>query len=227
MDRMPNQSYLSVWCRDFPEDRILERIAMVLATVPFSTTRPGIEQVTVRAIDASEAPLLEQDFRALPLDPPGAIEMFREHVHSDCSYEILCHWDLAVFDAATAKLKIDPQPLELFFRGEDFDAGYWRDNGHIEVSLGFEHLFTGQAGLLGSEQRASAPPASRDEARLYEAMAWPENIEAYQQKTRENIRKLIDWTQRIEAGAPVERVRLWSEGEEDFEARLEEILAVR
>jgi hypothetical protein len=49
----------------------------------------------------------------------------------------------------------------------------------------------------------------------------------YYEKTRENIKKLFDWVRRIEKALPVERVQLWSEGEENFEARLEEILAAR
>jgi hypothetical protein len=55
-------------------------------------------------------------------------------------------------------------------------------------------------------------------------MAWPENLQRYQEKTRENIRQLLDWIRKIEKAVPVERVRLWSEGEENFEARVEEIL---
>ena len=58
-------------------------------------------------------------------------------------------------------------------------------------------------------------------------MAWPENLEKYQKKTRENIRKLLDWVRRIENSLPIEKVRLWSEGEENFEARLDEIVAAR
>jgi hypothetical protein len=224
---MSNQAYLSVWCRDFPEDRILSRLDMFLATIPFSATRPGIDQVVVRAIDSSETPILEQDFRALPLEIAGAIEVIGGYVHSDCSYELCCHWDLAVFDSATAKFMIEPQPIEILCHGEDYDNEFWRENGHFEVCLGFEHLFTGHAGLLGAGRSESATAASREEAQFLEAMAWPENVERYQEKTRENIRKLLDWTQRIATAVPLERFRLWSEGEEDFEAKLEAILAVR
>jgi hypothetical protein len=49
----------------------------------------------------------------------------------------------------------------------------------------------------------------------------------YQEKTRENIKSLFAWVRRIENALPVDRLRLWSEGEENFEARLEEILAAR
>ncbi len=58
-------------------------------------------------------------------------------------------------------------------------------------------------------------------------MAWPENLIIYREKTQENIRKLMDWVRRIEKALPVERVRLWSEGDENFEAGIDEILAVR
>lgn len=224
---MSNQAYLSVWCRDFPEDQIVNRLDMFLATVPYSAKQPGIDQVVVRAIDASEAPVLEQDFRSLPLDPASALELIRGHVHNDCSYELRCYWDLAVFDAATAKFATEPKPLVILCHGQDYDGGLWRENGHFQACLGFEHSFTGHAGLLGSGDRAGTPPASQEEARFLEAMAWPENIERYQEKTRENIRKLLEWTTRIASAVPVERLQLWSEGEEDFESRLDEILAVR
>ena len=39
-----------------------------------------------------------------------------------------------------------------------------------------------------------------------------------------NIKKLLEWIRNIEKAVPVQRWTLWSEGEENFEARLEEIL---
>jgi len=224
---MPNLAYLNVWCRDFPEDQIVDRLDMFLATVPYSSKRPGIGQVVVRAIDASESPILEQDFGSFPLDPAGALDLVRGHVHSDCSYEMRCYWDLATFDAPTAKFMIEPQPLEIVCNSVDYDDGIWRENGHFQVSLGFERLFTGYGGRLGSAVRAGATPTTREEAQFVEAMAWPENMEKYQEKTRQNIRKLLEWCHRAAQAVPVERLRVWSEGEEDLESRMDEILALR
>ena len=183
--------------------------------------------MTVRAVDVTETPILELDLRAMPLDANGIMEIVGEQIHSDCSYEVGCYWDLSTFDAATGASKAEPQPIEIFCRGEDYDGGLWRESGHLEVNLGFEHFFTGHAGLLGTRPGAKAPPQSPEEARFLEAMAWPENLEKYQEKTRENIRKLLDWAGRIEKTVPVESLWLWSEGEENFEARIEEIVAVR
>ncbi|MGH9736370.1 MAG: hypothetical protein ACRD8A_17500 [Candidatus Acidiferrales bacterium] len=224
---MANQAYLGVWCKDFSEQRMLEQFAAFLATVPFSTTRPGFTHVTIRAVDASETPVMEDDLRAAPLDPDAIIGIIGEHIHSDGSYEVQAHWDLWEFDAASAKWASGPQGLEISCYGEDYDEGFWRENGHIRVNLGFEHLFTGHAGLLGIRQIGKTVAESAEEARFLEAMAWPENLQAYQEKTRDNIRKLLDWVRRIEKAVQVQQVRLWSEGEENFEARMEDILAVR
>jgi hypothetical protein len=222
---MANQAYLNVWCRDFLEESMVKRFGAFLQTVPFSAARPGFINLTIRAVDVSEQPILEQDLRAVPLDAAGIVEIAQDHVHSDCSFETGCYWDLALFDTDSGKSKSEPQPLEIFCRGEDYDDGLWRQSGHLEVNLGFEHLFTGHARLLGIRPGPRAPAEGPEEARFLEAMAWPENLEKYKESTRENIRKLLDWLRRIEKAVPVERVQLSSEGEDNFEARLEEIVA--
>jgi len=225
---MADQAYLSVICKDFPEERMMERFAAFLATVPFSATRPGFTYLTIRAVDPSESPAMEQDLRSTPLDAGGIIALASEQLHSDSSYEVTCFWDLATFDPASGKSKVEPRALQLICRGEDYDGGIWQDRGHLEAELGVEHLFTGHAGLLGDRGDGRVIVAqSPEEARFLEVMAWPEIRDSYQQKTRENIRKLLDWTRLIERAVPVDRAWLWSEGEENFEARLEEIVAAR
>jgi hypothetical protein len=220
---MSNQSYLSVWCRQFSEERMLGHFGRFLEMVPFSTTKPGFRYLVVRAVDPSEAPVVEQDLRAVPLDAAGILELVKEHLHSDASYEVQCHWDLWMFDPE-GRWKLEPQPLEVSCRGQDYGDRSWQETGHIEASLGFEHLFTGHARLLGKRQGERAEAQSLEEARFLEAMAWPENLQRYQEKTQENIRRLLDWTRKIERAISVDHLRLWSEGEENFEARLEEIL---
>ena len=225
MSGMANQSFLSVWLKEMPEERIAERLSAFLATVPFSTARPGFMHLVIRSVDSSEAPVLEHDLRATPMDVAGILELIGEQIHADSAYEVACSWDLATFDASSGKSTVEPQPLGITCRGEEYDDGFWREAGHFEVNLGFEHFFTGHAGLLGLRPGPKSAPQSIEESRFLEAMAWPENLEKYQKQTRDNIRRLQDWVRRIETSLPVERVRLWSEGEENFEARLDEIVA--
>jgi len=224
---MANQAYLSVRCREFPEERILQYFREFLQTVPFSTSRPGFTYLTIRGVDDAQSPILEQDLRLAPLAASEIVAIVQQQLHSDCSYEVGCFWDLAAIDPGSANPTLGPQALEIICRGEEYEEGLWRERGHLEAQLGFEHLFTGHAGLLGAPQGRNALPQSPEEARFLETMAWPENLDKYQEKTRDNIRKLLDWVRRIETAVPVERAWLWSEGEENFEARLEEIVAAR
>jgi len=224
---MANQAYLSVRCVEFPERRMLEQFRQFLETVPYSASKPGLSYLTIRAVDDSQSPVLEQDLRATPLDASWIVQIAAEQLYSDCSYEVGCFWDLATIDPSSGESRLGPHPLEIICRGEDYEGGLWRERGHLEVELGFEHLFTGHAGLLGAHQPRGAQPQSPEEARFLATMAWPENLDKYQEKTRENIRRLLHWVRRIEKAIPIARAWLWSEGEENFEARLEEIVAAR
>jgi hypothetical protein len=58
-------------------------------------------------------------------------------------------------------------------------------------------------------------------------MSTPGNLKEYHVKTRENIQRLFSWVESIERALPVERSQLWSEGEQNFEARLDAIVAQR
>ena len=223
---MTNHSFLNVWLKEMPEEKLLECLGAFLGTAPLSAKRPGFTYLMIRAVDASETAVVEQDLRATPLDATGIVALASEQLHGDSSYEVACHWDLGVFDAGTGKSASEPQPLLIVCRGEEYDGGFWREAGHFEVNLGPDDLFTGH-GLLGVRPDPKPAAQSAEELRFREAMAWPENLEKYQKQTRENIRKLQDWVRRIEASMPVEKTRLWSEDEENFEARLDEIVAAR
>jgi hypothetical protein len=224
---MANQAYLSVCCKEFPEGWLLEHFRKFLQTIPFSARRPGFTHLTIRAVDDSQPPLLEQDLRLTALEVSEVVEIAREQRHSDCSYEVGCFWDLATIDPVSGEPTVGPQLLEIIGRGQDYEGGLWRERGHLEAQLGFEHLFTGHAGLLGVRQPSHTEPESPEEVHFLQTMAWPENLDQYQKKTRDNIRQLLNWVRRIEKAVPLERVWLWSEGEENFEARLEEIVAAR
>jgi hypothetical protein len=224
---MANQAYLSIWLKEFTEENMLERFGDFLGTVPFSAKQPGFTHLEIRAVDSTETPVYEQDLRSFPLDAAGILELAKDYVHDDCSCDVRSHWDLWVFEGEPLASQQAPQSIELLCNGEAYDDGFWKDNGHLEVSFGFEHLFTGHGGVLGIRQIARPASQNQEERDFLESMAKPANLLLYQEKTRENIKALFDWVRRIEKALPVAKLRLWSEGEENFEARLEEILAAR
>jgi hypothetical protein len=224
---MSHRAYAGVWLKDFSEATLLERWEAFLGTVPFSAEHPGFSNLTIRAVDESETPIIEQDLRSIDADANVLVELAREHVHADCSYETEALWDLQIYDMATLRWEKRAQPLQIVLFGEDFDGGVWQENGHIRVDLGFEHFFTGHAGLLGLSPRPKEISNHPEERTFVALMSQPQNLNAYRENTRANILKLFDWMQRAQETLPVERYHLWSEGEENFEARVEEILASR
>ncbi len=221
---MANRAYASFWCKGFSEATMLEQFERLLETVPPSSTMPGFASLLIHAVGPEESFLAEHNMRAQKFDAAGIAELARQHVHADCCYEVQAQWDLWAYDGA-GLWDVRPQTLQCFCFGEEYDEGAYREAGHFQIGVGFEHLFTGHAGLLGG--RAFAAPQHPVEAEFVEKMSRPENLRVYREKTCENIRRLFDWMQRIEKALPVERSRLWSEGEENFEARLDDILALR
>jgi hypothetical protein len=224
---MANRAFVSIWTKGFAEATMLGQFERLLETVRFSAERPGFTELVIRAVDPAETSLVERDLRSHPLDAAALMDLAREHTNADSVYEVWAHWDLWVYDAASRRWQLRPQPLGIICHGEEYDGGAYAEAGHFQADIGFEHLFTGHAGLLGARATSATPPLHPVEAEFLAVMARPDNLRGYHQRTRENIEKLLEWMRAVEEALPVERYRLWSEGEENFEARLDEILAVR
>jgi len=222
---MANRSYLSIWTSSYDEDVMLDRFERLLETVPLSAKRPGFANLAIRAVSAAETPLLDMDVRGAA----GAADLvapMREHRNRDTAYEVEAYWDLWQRDAASGVWQRDPERLLLVANGEDYDDGVAAEIGHFTAEIGLEHLYTGHGGLLGTH---GTPDAAEDaaEAEVLTEMTREEYLLEYYEKTRENAQQLLTWVRAVEHALPVERYRLWSEGEENLEARLDEILAVR
>ena len=224
---MPNRAYVSLWVRNFTETNMLSHFEHFLGTIPLAAGPFGFTELVIRAIDPTESPLEEYDLRSQVLTPSAIVELAQEHLASDICFEVAALWDLWIRDMESASWKKKPERLHISCFGPDYDQGIFAESGHFMADLGFEHAFTGHAGLLTPEARHAAQPEHPDEARFLMWMSQPQNLREYQEKTRENIQKLMAWMRLAEETLPIERIRLWSEGEENFEARLDEILAVR
>lgn len=226
---MANRAYMRVWTRDFSTQSMIAEFARFLTTAPLLEGKGNSRQLTVQAIDATEVPIDEWDLKEATFGPAEIAALAAQHIEEDTAYIVQAQWELWTFDMETLTWKLAPQPLELTCQGTAYDRGAAATDGHFNADLGFEHFFTGHAGLL-APGAAKNPFDSSDhpiEKTFRNWMTTSENLKLYQQKTRENIQKLFGWVEAVEAALPVDRSELWSEGEDNFEARLDAILAQR
>ena len=226
---MANHSYLRVWTRDFSTETMIAEFARFLTTAPLSTTKNTFTELIVQPIAPTEPAAAEWDLRAQGAGPAQIAALAAQSLNSDSAYIALGSWDLWDFDMETLKWRQEPHPLTLACHGKDYEDGIAASTGHFSADLGFEYFFTGHAGLL-APGAASNPFDSSDHPMEHTFRQWmtvPANLKEYHAKTRENIQQLFSWVEGVERALPVERSELWSEGEENFEARLDAILARR
>jgi len=223
---MANRAYLSVWTRNFSEQTMIAEFARFLTTAPLSPGGSSFKELIVQAIDPTETPAAEWDLREQGYGPAEVAALAAQHLHADTAYVANASWDLWAFDIETLKWVHGPQPLALTCNGPEFDDGVAGSEGQLAADLGFEHFFTGHAGLLAPGHAANPFDGSDHplEKTFRQWMAVEQNRKEYAAKTRENIQQLFAWVDSIERALPVERSKLWSEGEENFEARLDAIL---
>jgi hypothetical protein len=226
---MANRAYLRVWTRDFSEQTMIAEFARFLTTAPLTEGVGGFQQLTIQAVDATEAAVAEWDLSEGSLGPAEVAALVAQHIHDDTAFIVGARWDLWSFDMERLKWTQCPQPLLIVCQGKTYDEGAAATAGQFNADLGFEHFFTGHAGLL-APGAAKNPFESSDhpvEKTFRNWMTAAENLKQYHQKTRENIQKLYGWVEAVEAALPVERSELWSEGEDNFEARLDAIMALK
>jgi hypothetical protein len=226
---MANRAYLRIWTREFSLETMIPQFVRFLATVRLSESRKSFDQLLVQAIDPTETPLAEWDMREATFGAAEVAAIAVQAINEDVAYIVEAQWDLWTFDIEVMKWTQGPQPLEIICRGPLYDDGASASDGQFSVDLGFEHFFTGHAGIL-APGAASNPFLSSDhplEKTFRQWMSVEANRREYAAKTRENIQQLFGWIESIERALPVERNELWSEGEENFEARLDAILGQR
>ena len=222
---MANHAYVSFWTRERAEATLLDRFERLLKTFPFSASRRGFTGLTIRAVSAAETPLAEHDLRGTLADASDIIALARERDNADCSYEVQAQWDIWRRNLQTSAWQKDPEQVLLACNGRLYDGGAADNGGDFLADIGLEHMFTGHAGLLGGHAARSAP-CDPVEAEFLAWMTPEEHLREYYEKTQANIQLLLHWADSVEKALPLERHFLWSEGEENLEARLDEILAV-
>ena len=189
---MADPLYLSVWFPSFSEQEMLPRTLAVMRQFPFSPEHPGIVSMAVHAISFSEPPVYEQTFDD-QTEPTQAIALASEFVHDDHAFEFEAVWDLWVPGEQYDTWTKQPRPVRFLCYGLQFEDGLAEERGHIEIDFGLDFPFLGEGVEIG---------------------------EVGEMRIRENVAKLVAFTNAVEKSCGVRARLLWSESEENLAQKL-------
>lgn len=222
---MPNYAYLSFWFENSTPQALLEQFGKLLALFPVSPAEPGFRALVIQAVDSAQPPLFEREFAP---SATAVRSLATDFMQPDCACELRAYWDLWRYQLQGPRLlwQEAPSPVEFALHGEEYGEGVFAESGHVLITLGFEHLFTGHADILSGSGAESEPEqfVHRAEYEFALALQEPESLETYRTKTRENIRRLLAFERAIWKQLCIARRCLWSEGEANFQQRLEQVL---
>src|SRR5262245_25144943 len=190
---MADSLYLNIWFPSFNEAEMMSRLLCLLKQFPASTERPGIGYVGVHSV-AWDEPLVFQesfDFRA---EPEHAIRLASQFLHADNAYVFETMWDLWTPEEGKYDEWVRaPRPVKFIVHGTEFDDAAFQENGHIQVDFGLDTAF------------------------LYEEM----DLTALgEERVKQNVQKLVNFTQAVEKACAVSGRILWSESEENLAQKL-------
>lgn len=187
---MPDPLYLSVWFPQFSPQEMMPRASSVLRQFPFSEQKPGITHLAVNPVSWSEPTIIERRFRP-GLDPDQAAAIATEFLHEDYAYVFETFWDLWVPDENM--LRLSPEQVKFIVHGLAFDHGAYQQDGHIQVDFGLDEPF------------------------LFET---PDEDEGAEARIRNNVQKLVAFTQAVEQNCGITGRVLWSESDENLAQKL-------
>lgn len=189
---MPDPLHLSLWFPDFEGPAMLPNMLAVLQQFPFSETRGGVAYVAVQPVSWNEASVLEHRFSP-GIPPQEAMVIAADLMHDDYAYSFEVYWDLWVRDESAPNWHLAPSLVRIIAQGEEFEEGTAKESGHIEIDLGLDSLFVPEDVTLSEEN---------------------------QSKVRDNVKKLIEFTGKLQLNTRATSRRLWSESDETLAQKL-------
>ena len=189
---MPDPLHLSLWFPDFEGPAMLPNMLAVLQQFPFSERRGGVAYVAVQPVSWNEASVMERRFSP-GIPPQEAMVIAADLIHDDYAYTFEVYWDLWVRDESAPEWRLAPSLVKIIALGEEFEEGSSKESGHIEIDLGLDSLFVPEDVALSEENQA---------------------------KVRENVKKLIEFTGKLQLNTRATSRRLWSESDETLAQKL-------
>ena len=189
---MADSLYLSLWFSDFEVEEMLPRALSVMRQFPSSAERPGIKYLALHPVSWDEATILEQSFPH-GIQPEAAVLVASDLLHEDYAYVFEAAWDLWMLEEGQEHWLLKPSLVRLVVRGEEFDDGSYREEGHIQVDFGPDSPFLQEHVQLTDET---------------------------EMQVRANVQKLVAFTTAVEKNSGASGRLLWSESEENLAQKL-------
>ena len=192
---MPDRLFLSVWLKEYDEERALTALEKTLEAFPYSPAVPGVRSVSVHPLDWSEPVAMEEEF-AEGAEAAYAMELAAEFKNPDCAYQATAFWDLWEFrqNGGAGGWRQIPHAVKIIAYGPQFEGR--QERGHLELDLGLETPF-----LAEEEPIAFASD--------------------YRERIQANIQKLVELVRALSGRLPTRRRLLWTESGESFVEKIE------
>jgi hypothetical protein len=184
--------YLSLWFSDFSGPEMLPHAFAVLQQFPFSEQLPGVTYFALHPVSWNEPTVLERRF-AQGIDPGQATLIAAEFIHDDYAYVFEAQWDLWTPDKSTGNWALEPAMVKFIVQGEEFDDGAYQQTGHIQVDFGMDSYFLQPEFSLNEQTQA---------------------------KIRDNVAKLVEFSNKVEKNSGASSRLLWSESEDNLAQKL-------
>jgi hypothetical protein len=184
--------YLSLWYSSFEVEDMLPHAMTVMRQFEFSAQRPGITYLALHPVSWNEPTILERRFDP-GIGPEPAVLTAADLLHEDYAYVFEAWWDLWTFSEGTKQWALQPSRIRFVVNGTEFEDEAWRQEGHIQVDLGFDSLFLQEEVALTHES---------------------------EERLRANVQKLVDFTTKVEKQSEANRRLLWSESDENLAQKL-------
>jgi len=151
-----------------------------------------VSYLSLHPVSWSEATVLEQRFNP-GVSPEQTILITSDLLHEDYGYLFEAAWDLWVPSQEDKKWALRPSQVQFIAHGPEFDERAYEQEGHVEIDFGLDSLFLQEEVKLTSET---------------------------ENKIRDNVQKLIDFTAKVEKNSGASARLLWSESEENLAQKL-------
>ena len=199
-----DQLYLSLWYPNFRLEALPAALEKVMEQFAAAGGSSRVSAASVYPISWNESPIWQRVYRSEADDeeasPRSVIAAAMENVHLDYAWEFELIWELWVPESGAGldtMWRHEPRVVRVVAFGPEFDEGAYETNGHIRIDFGLDTPF------------------------LYEDMELDQDAVT---RVKQNVEKLVDFTNRVQKNGGISTRLLWSESGESLAKKLIERL---